>query len=89
MKYVLFYESADDVADQLRAHFPAHQARWQEYRERGTLLLIGPFTDRLGALAIFTSRPDAEDFAAGDPFVVHGLIRSWHIREWMEAIQPS
>jgi uncharacterized protein YciI len=38
-------------------------------------------------MAVFTSRRDAEEFAAADPFVLHGLIRAWHIREWREALQ--
>jgi uncharacterized protein len=86
MKYVLFYESADDVADKAPLHFPAHQARWQEFRERGSLLLIGPFSDRGGAMGVFTTRAAAEEFVAGDPFVLHGVVRDWYIREWMEAI---
>jgi uncharacterized protein YciI len=88
MKYVLFYETADDVdSQQLMTHFPAHQARWQEYRERGSLLLIGPFSDRAGAMAVFASLAAAEEFAAGDPFVLNGLMKDWYIREWMEALQ--
>ncbi len=86
MKYVLFYESADDVAERAPEHFPAHRARWHEFLERGSLLLIGPFTDRTGAMGVFTTKAAAEEFAAGDPFVLHGVVRSWHIREWMEAI---
>jgi hypothetical protein len=86
MKYVLFYESADDVADKAPAHVPAHQARWHEFREAGSLLLIGPFTDLSGAMAVFTSRAAAEEFVAGDPFILHGVIKDWYIREWMEAI---
>jgi uncharacterized protein len=86
VRYVLFYESADDVAEKAPRHFAAHRARWQEFRERGTLLLIGPFSDRSGAMSVFTTRAAAEEFAAGDPFVLHGVIRNWYIREWMEAI---
>ncbi len=86
MKYVLFYESAEDVADTAPAYFVAHQARWHEFRERGSLVLIGPFTDRTGAMAVFTTREAAEEFAAGDPFVLNGVIRHWFIREWLEAI---
>lgn len=86
MKYVLFYESADDVAATAPVHFTAHQARWHEFREAGSLLLIGPFTDGAGAMGVFTTRAAAEEFAAGDPFVLHGVVRTWHIREWLEAI---
>jgi hypothetical protein len=28
----------------------------------------------------------AEDFVAGDPFMLHDVIRNWYIREWMKAI---
>lgn len=24
------------------------------------------------------------EFAGDDPFVVHGVVRAWHIREWHE-----
>lgn len=52
----------------------------------GSLLLIGPFTDRTGAMAVFTTRAVAEEFVAGDPFVLNGVVRNWYIREWLEAI---
>ena len=86
MKYVLFYESSDEVAEKAPLHFPAHRARWKEFQDRGTLLLIGPFTDQSGALAIFTTREAAEEFAAGDPFVLNGVVKGWQIREWREAL---
>ncbi len=88
MKYVLFYESADDVLATAPAHFPAHSARGREFHERGTMLMYGPFGDpqREGAMAVFTSREAAEEFAKGDPFVLNGVVRSWQIREWNEAL---
>jgi len=39
-------------------------------------------------MAVFTTRAAAEEFVAGDPFVHHGVVRSWHIREWNEAFLP-
>ena len=86
MKYVLFYESGDDVATKAPLHFPAHRARWAEFHERGSLLLIGPFSDQSGAMAVFTTREAAEEFARDDPFVVHGVVRGWSIKEWNEAL---
>jgi len=56
------------------------------YVERGELLMIGPFSDRSGALAIFTTREAAEACAATDPFVLEGLVSNWSIREWQEAL---
>ena len=86
MKYVLYYESGEHVKTLAPLHFPAHRARWQEFAERGCLLAIGPFTDGAAAMGIFTTREDAEAFAGGDPFVQHGVVRSWSIREWNEAL---
>ena len=52
MKYVLFYESGERVAELAPLHFPAHRARWSDYAERGLLLAIGPFTDGAAAMLI-------------------------------------
>jgi uncharacterized protein len=81
MKYVLFYESADDAAATAPLYFAEHRARWTAYQDRASLLAIGPFTDGTGAMGVFTNRADAEEFAAGDPFVVHGVVTGWSIRE--------
>ena len=45
MKAVVFYESADDLAE--------------------------------------------KEFVRGDPFVRHGVVRNWTIREWNEALVPD
>ncbi len=89
MKYVLVYESGGADVEKLQQHLAAHRARWAEFRDAGTLLMIGPYSDRSGALAVFTTREAAEAFAAGDPFVLEGLIGAWQIHEWMEALVPD
>jgi uncharacterized protein len=88
VKYVLFYESADDVGSKAPAHLSAHQARWADFQARGALLMIGTFANpqEEGSMAIFTTREAAEEFARGDPFVLNGVVRSWYIRGWNEAI---
>lgn len=89
-KYILFYETADDVLAKVPIHLPAHRARWERFQADGTLLMIGPFSDpREGAMAVFTTREAAEEFARGDPFVLNGVVRNWYIREWDEAISAS
>lgn len=82
LRYVLFYESGD--LSLAAEHFPSHQARYTEFMERGKLLALGPFTDRLGSMAVFVSREAADEFASDDPFVRHGVVSSWQIREWRE-----
>jgi len=87
MKYVLIYESPQNLdMEELRAQFPAHRARWAVFQEQGTLLLIGPYANREGALAVFTTRAAAEEFVATDPFALHGLVAKWHIQAWHEAL---
>ena len=88
MKYVLFYESGDDVATKAPENFPAHRARLDEYHGAGTLLMVGtlgnPITD--GSMAVFTTREAAEEFASGDPFVLNGVVRSWRVLQWDEVL---
>jgi uncharacterized protein YciI len=81
MKYVLFYESADDVRSTAPLHCASHRARFEEFHARGTLLMIGTFANPQedGSMAIFTTRDAAEEFAQGDTFELNGVVRSWHI----------
>jgi uncharacterized protein YciI len=87
-KFVLLYESADDLAAKAPAHFADHVARYQPYVERGELLMIGTFGNPQdeGSMAVFSTRQAAEEFAAGDPFVLHGVVRSWRVLQWNEAL---
>jgi uncharacterized protein YciI len=91
VKYVLFYESADDVGNKAPAHFPAHHARLQEFHARGEILMVGTFGDpqAQGSMGIFPTRAAAESFVDGDPFVVNGVVRRWEIMEWNEVLAPD
>jgi uncharacterized protein YciI len=83
-RYVLFYETGENYPAGAREHFPAHQARYQEFMRRGVLLSVGPFLDGGGAMSVFTSREAAEEFTADDPFVLNAVVGKWHVREWRE-----
>jgi uncharacterized protein YciI len=37
---------------------------------------------------IFTNRQAAERFVKADPFVQHGVVARWTIREWNEVLTP-
>jgi hypothetical protein len=88
MKYVVVYESSDDVMSKAPQHYPAHKARIDEFHARGTLLMVGTFADPQadGSMAIFTTRDAAAEFVHGDPFVEHGVVASYRILEWNEAL---
>jgi hypothetical protein len=89
VKYVLLYTSAPDAIPLARANFPAHRAWYEGFLARGDLLLLGPFENAQddGSMAVFTTREAAEEFAAGDPFVLNGVVTSWEIRGW-NAVGP-
>ena len=91
MKYVLCYQSSPEVLELAPIHGAAHRAWWQKFRDAGTLLMIGPFADPTqGAMGVFATRAAADEFAAGDPFVLNGVVSSWHVREWLEvAVQEE
>jgi len=88
MKYVMLYESADDVASKAPPHFPAHKARLDEFHARGDLLMVGTFGDpqTQGSMAIFRTREAAEEFVRDDPFILNGVVKSYEIRDWNEAL---
>jgi len=88
VKYVLLYESADDVRSKAPLHFPAHRARFEDFHARGALLMIGTFANvqEEGSMAVFTTREAAEEFAKADPFVLNGVVRTWQVREWNEVL---
>jgi uncharacterized protein YciI len=88
LRYVLFYESADDVASKAPLHMDRHGARIDEFHAAGTLLQIGTFGDPQteGAMGVFTTSDAAEEFATNDPFVLNGVVRRWYIREWKEIL---
>jgi uncharacterized protein YciI len=88
MKYVLNYEGAPDFMSKVPAHIAEHRGLWKKFHGEGTLLMVGPMNDPpLGsAMGIFTTRAAAEAFVAADPFVKHGVVARWTVREWNEVL---
>jgi hypothetical protein len=91
MKYVVLYKSAPNLDVNAPQHLPAHVARWKQFQERGELLMIGTFSNPQdeGSMSIFTTREAAEAFVKEDPFVLHGVVKAWTIREWREVLWPD
>jgi uncharacterized protein len=56
-----------------------------QFIARGEVIGIGPFADR-GNMAIFRTRAAAQAFIDQDPFALEGLVKSYTIREWNDAL---
>jgi len=87
MKAVLLYQSSPDVLSLAPVQYPAHKARLDAFHGRGELLAVGTWADpREGAMAVFRTRAGAEEFVKDDPFVKHGVVARWEIRDWDESL---
>lgn len=85
MYMALIYELVDDYLERRSAFRAEHLALARAASERGELVLGGAFADPAdGALLVFqgADRSVAERFAAADPYVRHGLVTRWRVREW-------
>ena len=88
MKTVVIGEGAGASMDEIMKVYPRHKAVVDEYVRRGEVIGIGPFADRGGNLAIFRTREAAERFTREDPFILEGLIKSFVVRDWDDAMIP-
>lgn len=89
MYYVLFYDYVPDILERRQPLRAEHLALAQEYYERGALVLGGAFADPVdGAALVFRAEDTTpvEEFVDRDPYVRHGLVTGWRIREWTVVI---
>lgn len=85
MLWALLYDLVDDYLERRAPLREEHLALARAAHERGELVLAGAPTDPADQ-AILVFRADdptvVERFVEEDPYVAHGLIRSWRIRSW-------
>ncbi|HEU4731425.1 MAG TPA: YciI-like protein [Kofleriaceae bacterium] len=87
--YLLFYETAPDYLERRGAYRDEHLARGWASHQRGELQLGGAFADPPdGAVLVFRAedRGVVEEFARNDPYVIHGVVVRWRVREWTTVI---
>ena len=84
MYLVLEYALVEDYVERRAALREEHLALARVAHERGELLLAGALPDPYDrALLVWTApREVVEEFVAADPYVRHGLVTGWSIREW-------
>lgn len=92
--FALIYDLVDDYIERRAAFRAEHLKLAEEWHARGEIVLAGAFTEPADhALLIFpaTDRSGPERFARQDPYVKHGLVKSWKVRLWNVVIgtQPE
>ena len=89
MHYLLFYDLADDYLTRRGEFRAAHLALGWQAAARNELVLGGALVSPADtAVLLFRgeSAAAAEEFARTDPYVLNGLVKRWHVREWTTVI---
>jgi uncharacterized protein len=87
--YALIYELIDGYLERRAAFREEHLKLAAQSQARGELVLAGAFAEPPDqALLIFRAEHPSvpEMFARADPYVIHGLVKSWKVRPWMVVI---
>ncbi|TYO98669.1 hypothetical protein EDC39_10529 [Geothermobacter ehrlichii] len=85
MYFLLFYDYVENVVERRAPYREEHLALAREFLDRGELVLGGAYADPVdGAALVFRveARDRVEEFVRRDPYVAHGIVTGWRIREW-------
>ncbi len=83
--YALLYELVNDHETRRQPYREEHLERILVAQARGELIMAGAFANPMDrALLVFRVPRKAvvEEFVRNDPYVKHGLVPRWEIREW-------
>jgi uncharacterized protein YciI len=89
MHVILFYDIVDDYIERRAPLRDEHLRLARESQARGEMLMGGALADPVdGVMILFRgeSTAAAEAFAQTDPYVQHGLVKSWRVRKWTTVI---
>ncbi len=87
MKYVVIGVGTGASMEAIMKVYPRHKVLVDEFKSRGVVIGIGPFSDR-GNMGIFRTREAAEEFVRRDPFNLEGLVKEYSVREWNDELIP-
>ena len=85
MHYLLMYELADDYLERRGEFRDAHLRLAWEAQQRGEIIVAGALADPfdMAVLMFEGASPEvAERFARADPYVTHGLVKGYKVRQW-------
>lgn len=87
--FLLIYRLSPDYLERRGQFRDAHLALAWQAHEAGNLVLGGALTDPADQAILLFRGPDssaAEQFARQDPYVAHGLVAAWEIRQWKTVV---
>ncbi len=85
MHYLLSYDLAPDYLERRGQFRDEHLTLAWQAQERGEIIVAGALAEPSDmALLMFQGdSPDvAERFAQADPYVIHGLVTAYRVRQW-------
>ena len=88
MKAVVIGEPSGATMETIMNVYPRHKIIVNKYIAKNEVIGIGPFNN-LGNMAIFKTREAAEKFVTQDPFIVEGIVKSFVILDWDDALLPE
>jgi len=87
---VLLQTDYTSIEEAPGAALAEHLARSKQWHADGRLVMAGALLDRPGeplqTMAVTRTREDAEEFAAGDPFVLAGTAHLISVRPWADIL---
>ena len=89
MHYLLLYDVVEDYETKRLPFRAAHLEHARHAVARGDLILGGALARPVdGAVLLFNVASPAvvETFATEDPYVRHGLVTRWRVREWTTVV---
>ena len=89
MHYLLCYDLAADYLERRGEFRDEHLKLGWEAHQRGEIIVAGALADPadMAVLMFQGDSPEvAERFAKADPYVVHGLVTGYKVRQWNTVI---
>jgi uncharacterized protein len=87
--FLLFYELAADYLERRPEFRSGHLKHAWDAHGRSELVVAGALADPADSAVLMFKAEDpsaAEAFARADPYVINGLVRDWHVREWTTVV---
>ena len=85
MHYLLCYDLAPDYLERRGEFRNEHLKLAWEAQERGEIVVAGALSDPadMAVLMFQAESPEVvERFAKADPYVIHGLVKTYRVRQW-------